>query len=98
MAKQNKEVMSVAIHPEVRQKLKECAKIRGLSASAYVQTLIEKALEIDEDKEPVIVGKPVDGSVDIVVLQVPVSLKGDENALNAWMETQRARIVKRLAP
>ena len=96
MAKQNKKVMSIAIDPDLHVELKRYAKRRGQSASSYVQNLIEKAMKIDVDEEPIILGKPVDESILPVVLKIPASLKGDEDGLGAWMETQRAKLVKKL--
>jgi len=97
MSKQNKKVMSIAIDPDLHVELKRYAKRRGQSASSYVQNLIEKAMKIDVDEEPIILGKPVDESILPVVLKIPTTLKGDEEALGAWMETQRAKIVKKLS-
>ena len=97
MAKQNKKVMSIAIDPDLHLELKKYAKRRGQSASSYVQNLIEKAMKIDVDEEPVIVGKPVDSSIMPVVLKIPTSLKGDADQLKAWLDVKCSGIAKKLS-
>lgn len=97
MSNQNKKVMSIAIDPTLHEELKKYAKRRGQSASSYVQSLIEKALKIDVDEEPMIVGKPADESILPVVLRVPTSLKGDLDGLKAWMEAKIGGIVNKLS-
>lgn len=97
MAKQNKKVMSIAIDPDLHLELKRYAKRRGQSASSYVQSLIEKAMKIDVDEEPVVVGKPVDESIMPVVLKIPASLKGDSDGLKAWLDVKTSGITKKLS-
>lgn len=97
MAKQNKKVMSIAIDPDLHLELKRYAKRRGQSASSYVQSLIEKAMKIDVDEEPIVVGKPVDDSILPIVLKVPTSLKGDSDGLKAWLDVSASKIAKKLS-
>lgn len=94
---QNKKVMSIAIAPALHDELKKYAKRRGQSTSSYVQILIEKALTIDVDEEPMVIGKPVDDSILPVVLKVPASLKGDVEGLKAWMEAKIGGIISKLS-
>jgi len=97
MSKQNKKVMSIAIDPDLHLDLKKYAKRRGQSASSYVQSLIEKAVKIDVDEEPMVVGRPVDESVKPVVLRVPTSLLGDEGGLKAWLDVRTGKLAKKLS-
>jgi hypothetical protein len=97
MNNQNKKVMSIAIDPLLHDELKKYAKRRGQSASSYVQSLIEKALKIDVDEEPMVIGKPVDESILPVVLKIPAALKGDLDGLKAWMEAKVGGIISKLS-
>lgn len=98
MSVQNKKVMSIAIDPNLQEELKKYAKRRGQSVSSYVQSLVEKGLKIDVDEEPMIVGKPADGSAKPVVLRVPASLlDGDPEALKAWMEAKIVGFVSKIS-
>ena len=72
--------------------------------------LIEKALKIDVDEEPMVIGKPADESLKSlvinvpaddsimpIVLKIPVSLKGDTEGLKAWMEAKSSGIIGKLS-
>jgi hypothetical protein len=66
MAK-NKKVMSIAIRPELHEELKRYSKRKATSASSYVGDLIEKALKLEIDDEPVVIGKSIDEDDPFVV-------------------------------
>ena len=92
----NKQVMSIAIVPELKENLTKYAKRKGLSASAYVGSLIEKATKLNIDDEIVMIGKPVDEDVKPVVLKIPMALRSDPEALRKWMNSQVDGIVNKL--
>lgn len=102
----NKKVMSIAIRPELHDELKKYAKRKVTSTSAYVGDLIEKALELNIDDDPFIVGKSPDEPDPIVVkrnaeevpvvLKIPKKLKGNPEQLKAWLDAQTTGIVGQL--
>jgi hypothetical protein len=103
----NKKVMSMAIQPELHDKLKLYARRKNMSVSEFLGDLVEKSLRIDVDEDPFIVGKPADveGNPTVVwksagempvVLKIPVNLKGDREGLQKWMEVQTNGIVTKL--
>lgn len=94
----NKKVMSIAIEPELHENVKEYAKRKGTSASAYIGELVKKALKINIDDEPMVIGKPVDEDVMPVVLKIPSNLKGNKDGLTEWINAQASALVKKLAP
>jgi len=94
----NKKVMSIAIEPELHESVKEYAKRKGVSASAYIGDLVKKALKINIDEEPIVVGKPVDENIMAVVLKIPSELKGQKETLTEWLVSQCTALVKKLAP
>ncbi|MBD3280923.1 hypothetical protein GF389_05385 [Candidatus Dojkabacteria bacterium] len=93
----NKKVMSLAIKPELHDKLKNYAKQKHMSVSEFVGDLAERAMKIDVDEDPIIVGKPIDSDIIALVLKIPASLKGNETGLQKWMDAQSAGIVKALS-
>lgn len=94
----NKKVMSIAIRPELHDELKKYSKRRGLSASAYVGDLVEKAVKLDIDEEPMIIAKPLDEEVLPVILKVPKPLlaAGDAEQLKKWVSAQANGVYKGL--
>lgn len=90
----NKKVMSIAIRPELHDELKRFSKRKGLSASTYIGNLIEQAVKLNIDDDPMVIGKPVDDEVVPVVLKIPASLKSNPDKLRQWMEIQSNGIVK----
>lgn len=90
----NKKVMSIAIRPELHDELKKFSKRKGLSASTYIGNLIEQAVKLNIDDDPMVIGKPVDDEVVPVVLKIPASLKSNPDKLRQWMEIQSNGIVK----
>ena len=63
----NKKVVSIAMEPELHEQLKQYAKRKGESVSFYVGMLVNKALKLNVDDEPIIVGKPIEENVLPVV-------------------------------
>lgn len=94
----NKKVMSIAIHPELHDELKKFSKRRGLSASSYVGDLLEKAVKLDIDEEPMIIAKPLDEEVIPVILKVPRTIldSNDQEQLKKWVLAQANGVYKGL--
>lgn len=94
----NKKVMSIAILPELQEELKKFSKRRGMSTSAYVGDLVEKAVKLDIDEEPMVIAKPLDEEVLPVVLKVPKRLlkAGSSDQLKQWVSTQANGVYKGL--
>jgi hypothetical protein len=104
----NKKVMSIAIVPDLHEELKRYAKRKGLSASSYVGDLIDQAVKLNIDDDPMVIGKPIDEEVTVltipvdesvspVVLKIPVALKSDPEQLRKWMAVQMGGILKAIA-
>lgn len=89
--------MSIAIQPELHEELKAYAKKRRTSASAYIGVLVEPAIKISIDEEPLVIGKPIGEAIVPVVLKIPASLKGNREGLREWMESQSSLIVSKLS-
>lgn len=98
MNNKNKKVMSIAIEPEIHESVKEYSKRKGVSTSAYICDLVKKALKINIDEEPIVVGKPVDENIMAVVLKIPSELKGQKEQLTQWLASQCSALVKKIAP
>jgi hypothetical protein len=96
--KKNKKVMSIAIEPELHESVKEYSKRKGISASAYIGELVNKAVQINIDEDPIVVGKPVDEDIMAVVLKIPAELKGQRQSLTEWLAAQCSALVKQIAP
>lgn len=90
----NKKVMSIAIKPELHDELKKFAKRKGLSASTYIGNLVEQAVKLNIDDDPMVVGKPSDDEFTPVVLKIPGVLRANPEKLKQWMDVQAAGIVK----
>jgi hypothetical protein len=90
----NKKVMSIAIKPELHDELKNFSKRKGVSASTFVGNLIEQAIKLNPDDDPMVIGKPVDDEIVPVVLKIPAVLKQSPDKLRQWMEVQSNGIVK----
>lgn len=90
----NKKVMSIAIRPELHDDLKTFAKRKGLSSSAYIGNLIEQAVRLNIDDDPMVIGKPADEEVVPVVLKIPAALKADPDRLKTWLAAQMVGIHK----
>lgn len=93
MAK-NKKVMSIAIVPDLHEEVKKYARRKGMSASEYVGNLIEQAVGLNIDDDPLVIGKPIDEEVTPVVLKIPVSIKEDAEQLRKWLAAQMSGIMK----
>jgi hypothetical protein len=90
----NKKVMSIAIRPELHEELKKLSKRKGMSASTYVGNLVEQALKLNPDDDPMVIGKPVDEDVMPVILKIPTALKALPDQLQKWMSVQTNGILK----
>jgi hypothetical protein len=90
----NKKVMSIAILPELHEELRKLSKRKGISASTYVGNLVEQAVKLNPDDDPVIFGKPSDEDVSPVVLKVPSSLLNNFDKFKSWLDVQTAGILK----
>lgn len=89
----NKKVMSIAIRPELHEQLRKLSKRKGQSASTYVGNLLEQAMKLNPDDDPIVVGKPVDEEVVPVVLKIPQNLIKNYDRLKNWMDVQSNGIV-----
>jgi len=67
-------VMSFSAEPELQAKLKAYAKSQGESYSECIRTLINKYV--------------VDDNHILVVMKVPVELKGDSAAAKTWFDAR----------
>jgi predicted HicB family RNase H-like nuclease len=90
------EPMIVAIDPELHNALKEYVKTKGSSISSLLSGIVEKILKLSIDDEPTVVGKPSGDEVLPVMLKIPTNLRGQKDALHAWLETQVNGIVAKL--
>lgn len=106
--KKNKRVMSIAIEPSLHDAVKEYSKRKGDSTSVYICDLIEKAMRIGVEEEPVIFGQPAgmkvkpliiqeEEEIMPVVLKIPSNLKGNKEKLTEWLVAQCTALVKKLA-
>lgn len=91
---ENKKVMSIAIMPGLHEELKRYSKRKGLSASSYVGGLIEQAVKLNIDDDPLVIGKPIDEEVTPVVLKVPNAYKSDPESLQKWLTVQMNGILR----
>jgi hypothetical protein len=90
----NKKVMSIAIRPELEEQLRNCSKRKGISTSTYIGNLLEQAVKINPDDDPLVIGKSMDDDIIPVVLKIPANLKLNPEKLRHWMEVQSNGIVK----
>lgn len=90
----NKKVMSIAILPELQEELRKLSKRKGVSASTFVGNLVEQAVKINPDDDPIVVGKPMDEDITPIVLKIPASAVESLEKLKAWMDFQSAGIFK----
>lgn len=95
MAK-NTIVMSLSIKPEMEKAVRDYARKKAMNASEYIRMLIEKAIKLPIDDEPMIVGKPMGEDVLPVLLMIPGRFRGQRDALQAWMDGQTSRIVDKV--
>jgi hypothetical protein len=93
----NKKVMSIAILPELHEELRKLAKRKGISASTYVGNLVEQAVKLNPDDDPIVVGKPMDEEVVPIVLKIPASIVDNLEKLKSWMDVQTSGIFKAMS-
>ena len=89
-----KKVMSIAIVPELQESLKKFSKRRGLSISGFICNLLEQAVKLNVDDDPMVIGKPADEDILPVLLKIPANLKGNPDKLKQWLDIQVAGIMK----
>lgn len=89
--------MSISITPKVQEEIKRYADRRGLSASLYIENLLQQALKLNIDDDPVVIGKPIDEEVVPVVLKIPAGIKSDSEKLGKWLNLQMNRILMAMA-
>lgn len=90
----NKKVMSIAILPDLHDELKKYSKRKGLSASAYVGNLIEQAVKLNMDDDPMVIGRPIDEEVTPIIIKMPVAFKSDPAQLQEWLTAQMNGILR----
>lgn len=90
----NKKVMSIAILPELQEELRKLSKRKGISASTFVGNLVEQAVKINPDDDPIVVGKPMDEDLTPIVLKIPASAIESLDKLKSWMDFQSVGIFK----
>lgn len=77
-------ILSLSMDPDIQEKLKSVAKKRDTSVSKLVRDLAEKFINEDD-------------SVDMVVLKVPKSLRGNEREIREWFDKRVSSAVQTLA-
>jgi hypothetical protein len=90
----NKKVMSIAIKPELHDLLKKFSNRKAISVSTYIGNLIEQAVKLNIEDDPMVIGKPTDDEVIPVVLKIPATFKNHPDKLKQWMDIQANGIVK----
>lgn len=78
--------MSIAIEPEIQQRMKEVAAKKNVSVSKWVRDVVEKNLPTSDEE------------VDTVILKIPHSVKASESDLRSWLNSRIETLVKALAP
>lgn len=86
--------MSIAIVPDLHDQVKLYAKRKGQSTSEYVGNLIEQAVALNIDDDPMVIGKPIDEEVKPVILKIPESLMSDTEQLKKWLAAQMGGILR----
>lgn len=76
-------ILSLSMDPDIQEKLKSVAKKRDTSVSKLVRDLAEKFINEDD-------------SVDMVVLKMPKSLRGNEQAMREWFEKRVSSAIQAL--
>jgi len=78
--------MSLSVPPEMHDLLKSSHKKLGKSVSEIIRILVEKHLDLvvhNDEEIP-------------VIMKIPASLKGDKEALRAWLDSKTNAIVEHL--
>lgn len=77
-------IMSLSLDPETQDKLKLQAKQKtNNNVSKLIRELVDKYLVTEDNVIP-------------VILKIPISLKGDQENLQKWLEQKTAAIVNAL--
>jgi predicted DNA-binding protein len=85
MSKANKNNMSIAIDPEIQERMKVYAAKKNISVSKLLRDLFEKYIPNTEE------------DFDTVILRVPHSVKQSEVQLREWLNKRTESLVKALA-
>ena len=88
--------MSLAIEPELEEKLKVFAKKQGVSASAFVRDVVTQHIS-EENMKCIVFKIPDDGSITPVVLKIPSELKLNFEDLEKWLDSQSKAILKKIS-
>ena len=94
MSKDKKQVMAIAIMPRLKDEVSKFSKRKGLSASEYIGNILEQAVRLNIDDDPIVIGKPIDEEITQVILKVPVRLRSDPEQLKKWISVQMGGIYK----
>ncbi len=87
-------IMSLAVEPEFQTDIKSYAKKKGMSVSAYVRSVMKKALKLKLEDDPLVVGVPARENVTPVVLLIPKNLKEQPDQLRTWLDDQVSGLVR----
>ncbi len=85
MSKASKNNMSIAIDPEIQERMKVHAAKKNISVSKLLRDLFEKYIPNTED------------DFDTVILRVPHNVKQTEVQLRDWLNKRTESLVKALA-
>lgn len=76
--------MSIAMEPEIQQRMKEVAAKKNVSVSKWIRDLVDKNLPTSDEE------------VDTVILKIPHKVKCSEEELRSWLNTRVESLVKAL--
>lgn len=68
-------IMSLSVDLEIQNRLKKVASKRDISVSKLIRDMVDKYLNDDDN-------------VDMVILKVPKSLKGNHEELDSWLTSR----------
>ena len=78
-----KNIVSLAIDPDIQEKIKKVAVRKELSVSKVIRDLAEKFLNEDEN-------------FDMIVLKIPKEIRKNHEELKTWMDIKTAAIYSAL--
>lgn len=73
--------MSIAVDPDMKEKLESNAKKRNISVSALVRDMAEKQLPSQDES-------------DTIILKIPHDIKADSQTLKNWLDNKVQMIVQ----
>ena len=80
-------ILSLAIDPEIQERLKAVAKKRNVSVSKLVRDMAEKNLPANDNEE-----------FDTVIFKIPKDITAKSDLLKQWLTVRIDAIVKALSP